>query len=109
MAGISVGNKAPFTQVVRLNERYHLFNGYHRAYSLRLAGVTHMPCLVRENAQTLIDAGIKNDGSTLRPEILNNNHIPTVAHFTQGRAAHVKLRDKSVIITVNWEEHLIYE
>ncbi len=44
---IPVGLGASALNVVRLGQRLVLNNGYHRAYALRRAGVTHVPCVVQ--------------------------------------------------------------
>lgn len=44
---IPVGFGSRHLNVVRLGGRLVLNNGYHRAYALREAGVTHVPCVVQ--------------------------------------------------------------
>lgn len=44
---IPVGFGSRHLNVVRLGGRLVLNNGYHRAYALRAAGITHVPCVVQ--------------------------------------------------------------
>ena len=44
---IPVGYGVRHLNVVRLGKRMVLNNGYHRAYALRAAGITHVPCMVQ--------------------------------------------------------------
>jgi hypothetical protein len=44
---IPVGLGARHLNVVRLGKRMVLNNGYHRAYALRAAGITHVPCVIQ--------------------------------------------------------------
>lgn len=44
---IPVGFGVRHLNVVRLGQRMVLNNGYHRAYALRAAGITHAPCIVQ--------------------------------------------------------------
>ncbi len=44
---IAVGFGARHLNVVRLGKRMVLNNGYHRAYALRAAGITHVPCVIQ--------------------------------------------------------------
>jgi hypothetical protein len=96
----------PFLQVVRLNGRCYLHNGLHRAYGIRRAGATHMPCLLRDVA-TAEGAGIKTDGSTFSEALLTSANPPTVAHFTQWRARNVQLRRISRNIIVTWARYVL--
>lgn len=44
---LGVGYGVRHLNIVRLGKRMVLNNGYHRAYALRAAGVTHVPCIVQ--------------------------------------------------------------
>lgn len=46
--GIPVGFGSNFMSAVRSGKRVVLQNGYHRAYALRRAGITHAPCIIEE-------------------------------------------------------------
>lgn len=107
-AGITFGNRLPFAQSVRFNRRYYLYNGFHRALTLRAAGFTHMPCLVRE-VDSLEDAGVSKSGSTLKPALFKSANVPTMAHYTRRRAIDVVLRQRVRILHVSWSEHTVYE
>ncbi len=47
---ITVGFGARHLNAVRLGKRMVLNNGYHRAFALRSAGFTHVPCVVQSIA-----------------------------------------------------------
>lgn len=44
---VAIGYGVRHLNVVRLGKRMVLNNGYHRAYALRAAGITHAPCIVQ--------------------------------------------------------------
>lgn len=96
----------PFVSVVGCNGRFFLHNGYNRAYGVRMAGATHMPCMIRE-VPDLAGAGVRADGSTFGATLLQSADPPSVAHFTQGRAHDVRLRAMSRIVQVSWAEYAI--
>lgn len=95
----------PHVHVAIFNERAYLFNGYHRAVGLMQAGVTHMPCIVR-NVVDHNAIGIRPP-DTFSAALLDANDPPTIAHFAQGRAHHVFLRVHSRILNVSWAEHAV--
>jgi hypothetical protein len=47
MIGLAVGFGSNFFTAIRSEKRLILHNGYHRAYAMRAAGITHAPCLVQ--------------------------------------------------------------
>lgn len=47
MVGLGIGFGSNFLTAIRADNRLLLHNGYHRACALRLAGVTHAPCIVQ--------------------------------------------------------------
>ncbi|MGA3303317.1 MAG: hypothetical protein ABSC72_08520 [Methylovirgula sp.] len=103
--GIQFGVSLPFAHVVRYGGRCYLFNGYHRALCVRMAGATHIPCVVRDVADHK-EVGL-NPPDFFSPALLTSNNPPTLGHFTQGRAHTVSLRQHSRIIHVSWAEHAI--
>lgn len=108
VVGVQINWTLPFVHVVRLNGRCYLHNGYHRAYGLRTAGATEMPCIFRD----VLDAesvGIRIDGSTFSEALLASANPPTVGHFTQGRAYPVYLRRTMRLIQVNWSQHTMVD
>jgi hypothetical protein len=108
LAGIHFGVSLALTQVVKLNGKYYLHNGFHRALGLRLCGSTHIPCLLRE-VETPEEAGIIGNGATFPLNLLESDNSPTLAHFTQGRSHKVSLRHTSRIIQVSWTDHIVTE
>ena len=103
--GISFGPALPFSHVVRHNGLCYLHNGFHRAVGARLAGATHIPCIVRD-VPDHISVGIR-DGVTFSSALLESNNPPTLAHFTQGRAHDVIIRSVSRVIHVSWADYVI--
>jgi hypothetical protein len=102
--GVEVSTPAPLLHVVCYQDLYYLHNGFHRAYSARLAGATHIPCILR-NVTYSADIGIGAD--TFGLEVLQSNNPPTVGHFTQGRAHPVRLKSLTKIIQVSWAEYMV--
>lgn len=98
----------PFVHVVRLNGRCYLHNGYHRAYGVRSAGATHMPCIFRD-VSTAVEAGLMGDGHTFSEELLTGANPPTIAHYSAGRALPVMLRRTTRILHVSWSQHTMYD
>jgi len=47
MVALMVGFGSNFLTAIRSDRRMVLHNGYHRAHSLRAAGITHAPCLIQ--------------------------------------------------------------
>jgi hypothetical protein len=108
MAGINFDWAVPLVEVVRVNGRCYLFNGFHRTFGIRIAGATHVPCLFRDVADHA-SAGIRTDGATFDAQLLESNNPPTLAHFTQGRAHSVTLRATTRILHVSWAEYGMYD
>jgi hypothetical protein len=105
VAGMQIHVTLPFVHVVRLNGKYYLHNGFHRAFGARKVGVTHVPCLLRD-VTTPQEAGII-DGQTFPPSVLTSPNPPTIGHFTQGRAHDVQLRALSRILHVSWSQSVM--
>ncbi len=104
--GIRVGPAAPLTQIVRVDGRCYLRNGFHRAVGMAQRGVTHIPALLidMENSAQVTHGGQISFSSTL----LESENPPTLNHFTQGKAFPVTLRDSTMVITLSWSQHVIY-
>lgn len=80
-AGATFGASSNLIQVAVIDGRYYLHNGFHRAVGLRLAGATHIPCIVFE-AQTISDVAVPGKGFSAR--VLTASNPPTVGHFARG-------------------------
>jgi hypothetical protein len=103
--GVQFGVAHPFAHVVRHGGLCYLLNGYHRAYCARLAGSTHIPCILRDvSGQT--EVGMDPPGF-FPLSLLTSDNAPTLGHFTQGRGLSVNLRQHSRIINVSWAEHMV--
>lgn len=94
--------------VTDFNGRHYLHNGFHRAYSVRKAGATHVPCLIRDVTDPAA-AGIRDDGGTFSQLLMESADPPTMEHYTQDRAFPVQLRDVSRIIHLSWSEYALFE
>lgn len=105
-AGVTFRVGLPFIHIVRFKGRCFLHNGFHRAYGASLAGATHIPCIFRDvpNAQAV---GIRNDGGTFSEALTMSDNPPRLAHFSQGRASAVRMRLKSRVIHVAWQQYSV--
>jgi hypothetical protein len=106
IGGVLFGVGLPFVHVVRWNGRCFLHNGYHRVCGARAAGATRLPCLFREVASAEM-AGIRKDGSTFDEALLTSANPPTIAHYTQGRASGVRMRARSRVLHVTWQQYSV--
>ena len=102
VAGAQILMNFPFVHVVRFNGRCYLHNGFHRVYGARIAGATHVPCILRDIGNA---AEIGLGPNTFQLPLLEGANPPTVGHFTLGRAHNVRLRAASRIIHVSWAEY----
>lgn len=102
--GVIIGTALPIAHVVRLNNRYYLHNGFHRAVGAGRMGATHIPCVVRDVA-TAEEARIGMN--TFPLPLLESPNPPTLAHFIEGRAYPVALRAMSRIVQISWADHVV--
>lgn len=88
IVGLIVGYGSNFLSAIRVGERMLLHNGYHRAWSLRAAGITHAPCIVQkvtgpeELRVAACDRVIDHPGHYLtaaRPPLLKDYFDPVLA------------------------------
>ncbi len=112
LAGARLAVLSPFVHVVLVGGRGFLLNGYHRAFGARLAGATHLPCVVSE-APGLVEAGVVSTDPAqdyrLPPALLTSANPPTLGHFTGGRALHVTLRRRARVVHVSWHAYTVDE
>ena len=108
MTGVFCASSSNLAQVVRCNDRTYLKNGVHRAYALRSAGATHMPCLYLETSDWSA-VGAVGGSSTFDRDLLESANPPTCAHFSQGRAMNVTLRTMTRIVEVTWSDRIVSE
>ena len=106
MTGVFCAISSNLAQVVRCNDRTYLKNGVHRAYALRSAGATHMPCLYLETSDWSA-VGAVGGSSTFDRDLLESANPPTCAHFSQGRAMNVTLRTMTRIVEVTWSDRIV--
>lgn len=102
--GVSFGPALPFVHVVRYDGLCYLHNGYHRAYGLRAAGATHVPCVFRDVPEA---AAVGLNQGTFQLPVLTSNNPPTLAHFALGRARNVQLRSMSRVLHVSWADYVL--
>jgi hypothetical protein len=107
VAGMAFAWALPLVQVVRLRGRCYLHNGFHRVYGARLCGATHVPCAFRD-VDDERQAGITPPG-TFDMTILEGPDPPTLAHFNQGRAHPVKLRESRRVLHVSWADYIVFD
>lgn len=100
------GVALPFVQVVRLDGRCYLHNGYHRTYGAMNAGAKFIPAIIRD-VPDAPSAGIRIDGKTIDLQTLESGRPPTMASFNKPGSCAVKLRAMTRVINVNWTEHFI--
>jgi hypothetical protein len=105
-AGVVFGPAIPLAHVVRFNGRCYLHNGFHRAYGARLAGATHIPCVLRD-VGTAAEAGIRADGGTFDQSLVESQDPPTLAHYCRGSAVDVQLRVFTRTLHVSWAEYAV--
>ena len=105
VAGVFYALGSNQAQVIRCNHRTYIKNGFHRAYALRSAGATHMPCLYLETDDW--SALGTHSGATFERELLESADPPTCAHYSQGRAFEVTLRTMTRIIEITWSDRTI--
>ncbi|MHB8375699.1 MAG: hypothetical protein ACYDEB_01925 [Dehalococcoidia bacterium] len=104
--GVSLGITSPLVQVVRLNGRCYLRNGYHRVYGAALKGATAIPCVFGELDT---DSQLAQVGGRFDKNLLESGNPPTMGHFMNGRAFGLTLRRVRRVIAVSWVEYAIPE
>ena len=80
LAGAAFGPSLPLVQVGRFQGRCYLIDGYHRAFALRQAGVTHLPCLFRD-VTDYAGLGATGEYESFERELLLSADPPTCAHL----------------------------
>jgi hypothetical protein len=105
IAGMVIGS-SPFLQVVQINGRCYLRNGFHRAYALAKKGVTHMPCLFLET-NNFAQVGVIGAGATFDKNLLESSAPPTVGYFTHDRAYPLSIKHLKRVINVLWNQYEI--
>lgn len=106
--GLVFGPTVPLAHVTRYNGRCYLHNGFHRTYGARIAGATHIPCVLRD-AVSPQDAGITDNGGTFNLSLVESNNPPTLAHYTRGSAYDVQLRIFTRSLHISWAEYAVPE
>jgi hypothetical protein len=106
LAGATFGPSLPLVQVGRFEGRCYVIDGYHRAFALRRAGATHMPCVFVE-ATAWAQLGARGGYESFEREMLEAADPPTCAHLAAERAYPVMLRELRRIIHVTWSQYIV--
>jgi hypothetical protein len=100
--GVLLGEASPLVQVVKYEDRCYLKNGYHRAYGLRMAEQTEMPCLFLETDDPACIEIPPQGAFSLG--LLRSNHPPTCGHFTEELAWPVRVRELMRAYRITWTD-----
>jgi hypothetical protein len=106
LAGAAFGPSLPLVQVGRFRGRCYLIDGYHRAFALRQAGATHMPCVFVE-ATDYGRLGARGGYESFERDLLESADPPTCAHLAPERAYPVVLRELRRVIHVTWSQYIL--
>lgn len=107
--GLMVGYGSNFLSVIRSDSRMLLHNGYHRAYALRSAGITHAPAVVqtvtrRDELQLVASAVVVDEPAfffaSKRPPLLKDFFDPKIA-----RVLPVKRMEKMIEVSFEIREY----
>lgn len=105
--GFEIQLALPLMHVVRLNGRCYLHNGFHRAYGLGAAGITHAPCLFRDVPDA--NAAAITPPNTFGLPLLESTNPPTLQHYIRGSASQVQLRNLSRVLHISWSEYVVFD
>jgi hypothetical protein len=106
LAGVAFGPSLPLVQVGRFEGRCYVIDGHHRAFALRRAGATHLPCVFVE-ATDYGRLGAPGGYESFEREVLESADPPTCAHLAPGRAYPVVLRELRRVIHVTWSQYIV--
>lgn len=105
--GFEIQLALPLAHVVRLNGRCYLHNGFHRAYGLRKAGVTQLPCIFRDVPDAA--AAAINPPATFPLPLLESADPPTMAHYIRGSSRKLRLKNTCRILHISWAEYVVFD
>lgn len=102
MIGLPVGFGSNFFTAIRSEKRLVLHNGYHRAYAMRAAGLTHAPCLVQTVTRTDELAIAASEKVSDDPEFYFRSRRPPILKdfFDPRLARRFPLRPQRTIVEV---------
>lgn len=102
-----VGPPPNIVVVAHYGDRYFLSTGYHRVYRLLEAGITHVPCAVRE-VTTLNKVGTYGT-AVFSEAILTAPRPPLFPDFGDSRlSVIVPLRPMQKLVRIRPDEHLVF-
>jgi hypothetical protein len=92
-ASVALEEHSPIN-VVRWRERMILAEGYHRTLAFWDAGFRYVPCrYVESTPGDFFDERLtRHSEDAILGPILRSAHLPTIRHYTNGRAQPVRLR-----------------
>lgn len=104
--GIVVGYGSNYLNAISANNRLVLNNGSHRAYALRAAGVTHVPCIIQQVTRSeelpLVCPAVANSPADYlvqaRPSVLKDYFDPAL-----GKTVNVWRKFRQVRVIFNIE------
>jgi hypothetical protein len=102
----TIGWGQPFVQVARLNGRYILKNGYHRAFALRSRGIEYIPCVLLD-VNGYADLECSGPLSFSERSILGSQPPRFSSFFDKEIAPRVKTRSVSTIVVIKPDVRLI--
>lgn len=107
LVGLGVGFGSNYFTAIKYEGRIMLHNGYHRAHSMRAAGITHAPCIVRtvrrvEELKLAVKEEVADDlrfyFKAARPPLLKDFFDPKIC---KSYAVHKKKKVVEVSYEIN--------
>ncbi|ETX13293.1 hypothetical protein OCH239_12355 [Roseivivax halodurans JCM 10272] len=111
--GLFVGYGSNFLTLIRSEDRMVLHNGYHRAVAMRMAGVTHVPCVIqtvtrRDELEVSAAQPVVDDPTfyfrSPRPPILKDFFDPAIRTLLRTRRT-----KKLVEVSFEVRDYTVYE
>lgn len=111
--GLVVGYGSNFLTVIQSEDRMVLHNGYHRAVAMRMAGITHAPCVIqtvtrRDELEVSAAQPVVDDPAfyfrSLRPPILKDYFDPNIRTVLRTRRTR-----KLVEVSFEVRDYTVYE
>lgn len=110
--GLFVGYGSNFLSVIRSEDRMVLHNGYHRAVALRMAGITHAPCVIqtvtrRDELELTAASAVADDAAfyfrAQRPPLLKDFFDPRLRTILRTRRA-----ERFVEVSIEIKDYTVY-
>ncbi|MBI3726108.1 hypothetical protein HY251_19435 [bacterium] len=113
IVGLVVGFGSNFLNVIRVDSRLLLHNGYHRACALRALGITHAPCIIQtvtrsDELDIAASAAVARDPAfyfqSARPPLLKDFFDPAIR-----RAWPVHRQARSIEVNFEVRDYMVHE